>query len=283
MSTKNGTTRRGYWYLLAGLLIGLALGLLYSWVISPIRYVDTAPVSLRADFKDQYRAMIASAYLATGDLGRAQARLALLGDPDPIQALTLQAQRDLADGSPGESAHALAVLAAALKQPPTLNPPYPTPLIITPATMAPTGTPATLTPTRPPTTTPTPIYSPTPRPTRTPTPTVGAPFALIVQDTLCDAALPESLLQVEVYNAVGRPVAGAEIVITWNGYEEHIFTGLKPELGDGYADFLMSPGVTYVLQLAAGGAPVPDLSVPACQAGSGDSFWGGLRLVFRQP
>ena len=80
-------------YLLTGLLIGLGLGLLYAWVISPVKYVDTSPASLRADFKDGYRAAIASAYLASGNVERAQSRLALLGDPNPVQALVNQAQQ----------------------------------------------------------------------------------------------------------------------------------------------------------------------------------------------
>jgi len=47
--------RGGHWYLLTGLLIGLALGLVYAWKISPVRYVDTDPAALRADFNDQLR------------------------------------------------------------------------------------------------------------------------------------------------------------------------------------------------------------------------------------
>ena len=34
---------RGPWYLLTGLVIGAALGLVFSWLVYPIRYVDTAP------------------------------------------------------------------------------------------------------------------------------------------------------------------------------------------------------------------------------------------------
>src|SRR5690348_319460 len=89
---------RGSWYLLTGLILGLALGLAYSWIFSPVKYVDTAPYSLRDDFKDQYRNLIASAYLTDGDLGRAKARLALLKDDDPSRVLAAQAQRVVAGG-----------------------------------------------------------------------------------------------------------------------------------------------------------------------------------------
>src|SRR5690349_24987934 len=81
------------WDILLALLVGLALGLVYSWMIAPRGATDTQPRTLRADFKDQYRALIAAAYTATGNLPRARARLALLGDPDLLEALNGQAQR----------------------------------------------------------------------------------------------------------------------------------------------------------------------------------------------
>ena len=75
------------------LLLGLGLGLAYSWLISPLHVVDASPVALRADFKDAYRSAIAASYGATNHLARAQARLALLGDSNSIDALNSQAQR----------------------------------------------------------------------------------------------------------------------------------------------------------------------------------------------
>jgi len=78
---------RGSWYLLTAILLGLGLGLVYSWVISPAEFIDTPPFSLREDYKDRYRASIAAAYMATGNLQRAQARLDLLRDEDPGLAL----------------------------------------------------------------------------------------------------------------------------------------------------------------------------------------------------
>ena len=79
--------RRIPWVILLALLAGLGLGLGYSWIISPTRVTDAAPVALRADFKDHYRSAIAAAYAANGNLPRAQERLALLADADPVEAL----------------------------------------------------------------------------------------------------------------------------------------------------------------------------------------------------
>ncbi|MRR32078.1 hypothetical protein EG834_17510, partial [bacterium] len=53
---------RGPWYLFSGLIIGLVLGIFYAWVISPVQYVDTTPESMRPEFKDQYRSLVAQAY-----------------------------------------------------------------------------------------------------------------------------------------------------------------------------------------------------------------------------
>ncbi len=66
-----------------GLVLGMAAGLLYGWVISPVQYVDTAPASLRADYKAEYALMVAEAYAREGDLDRARATLSTLGLPAP--------------------------------------------------------------------------------------------------------------------------------------------------------------------------------------------------------
>lgn len=60
------------------------LGLLYGWIIRPVEYVDTAPASLRQDYRSDYILMIAEAYSAEGDLELARVRLASLGPQPPI-------------------------------------------------------------------------------------------------------------------------------------------------------------------------------------------------------
>jgi hypothetical protein len=119
------TEERGPWYLLTGLVIGIVLGIIYSWVLQPVEYVDTPPASLRQDFKDRYRALIAAAFMSNNDLIRAQARLALLRDNDPFRLLSEQAQRTLAENGSPDEARALGMLAIALSQatPGPTNPP----------------------------------------------------------------------------------------------------------------------------------------------------------------
>jgi hypothetical protein len=196
--------------------------------------------------------------------------------------LTLQAQNALSAGDPDGFAYALARMADALKQSPNEASLSPIPELIASITQSPAGS-AILTPTRRPAAALTPIYSPTPRPTRTPTPTVGAAFVLVSQENVCDVYLSEGLLQVEIQDAAGQPIPGVEIIISWEDGEEHIFTGLKPELGNGYADFVMKPNVGHSVQLASGSQLVTNLSAPSCQTDSGDSYRGGIRLLFQQP
>lgn len=301
---------------LLALLTGFGIGLGYTWIIAPAQQVEAAPHMLRNDFKDDFRSAIAAAYASNADLERARARLALLGDPDPYQALTAQAQRMLAAGQPAESVQKVALLAASLQsmqpvaveptiagteepgpttegsnQPPGAEPSAQTEIasavtelpgepVSTETLQAGSPEPATEADT---TGTPVPGQSPTPRPTRTATPTLGAPYQLVGEDTVCDPALEEGLLQVVVTNVSRRQVPGAEIVITWNSGEEHIFTGLKPELGHGYADFLMTPGVIYAVRMADGGTPASELIAPECTAEDGETYLGGFRLTFQQP
>jgi hypothetical protein len=282
------------WRWLLALLAGFGIGLGYAWVIAPVDYVDAEPRVLRDDFKDDFRSAIAAAYFSNADLERARARLALLGDPDPYQALTAQAQRMLAAGEPSKTVQQVALLASALQgMQPVITEPSDTETSIAPENAVQTGLPINTetlapVPSEPtletePTSTPVPLQTPTPRSTRTPTPTLGAPYQLVGQDTVCDQELEEGLLQVVVMDLSRRQIPGAEIIITWNSGEEHIFTGLKPELGHGYADFLMANGLVYSARMADGGTPASELSPPECTSSDGEIYNGGIRLTFQQP
>ena len=105
---------RGNLYLVTGIVIGLALGLIFAWVVQPVEYLDTSPDSLKEIYKDQYRAVIASAFEANQDMVRAKARLELLGDTDIYRTVAEQAQRALAEGGTQAEVKALGGLAAAL-------------------------------------------------------------------------------------------------------------------------------------------------------------------------
>lgn len=282
--------KRDFWAWILALAFGFGIGLFYAWVISPVKYVDAEPITLRDDFKDRFRSVIAAAYTSNADLERARARLALLGDTDPSQTLIALAQRMVASGEPPETVQQVTLLASALQgqkaELPETNTPSSTGYITTPTRSAEkvvtetiTIEPSVLLPTN----TPLPIQTVTPRPTRTSTPTLGAPYQLIGQDTLCDTESADGLLQVVVTNIIRKQIPGAEIIITWNGGEEHIFTGMKPELGNGYADFVMSPGVVYSVRMANGGTAASEVSAPECTATDGELYQGGVYITYQQP
>jgi hypothetical protein len=308
---------RGSWYLLTAVIMGIGLGLIYAWVVSPAEFVDTHPSSLRADYKDQYRAMIASAYIATGDIQRAQARLNLLGDDDPAM-LAAQAQRFMAEGGSQAEAQALAELASALGQAPTPLPTEPDDTLTPTATVTPTKSPqptetlaptststpeieitetaaltttliGTIDPSQEPTITRTQLPTrtatgtSTPLPTSTNTPTLAPPFVLENQVLVCNPAIGESQLQVFVSNTAGVGVPSVEIVVTWADGEEHFFTGLKPDIDTGYADFVMTPGVNYTMQVGDGGQLIPNLSSPECTDNNNTTYWGSWRFIFSHP
>jgi hypothetical protein len=69
---------------LIAIAIGAAAGMYYGWVLNPVEYVDTAPDSLRIDYKTDYILMVAEAYHVDPDLSLAVRRLALLGDRPPM-------------------------------------------------------------------------------------------------------------------------------------------------------------------------------------------------------
>ncbi len=299
--------QRGSWYLLTGLILGIVAGLAIAWGLFPLNSDAVTPQSLRADYKDAYRAMIALAYDATQDLTRARSRLSLLQDEDPASVLAAQSQRYLAAGYSFEEAASLARLAVALGEAPAPAPRTPTAGLTTapaetltvsptleasdlPATEA-TASPLaeeTAQPQHSPTVSPTPTltFTPiptfTPLPTRTPTPTLAPPYVLLSQNLVCDPDFGAPLIQVQVTNAAGEGVPGVEIIVQWEGGEDHFFTGLQPEIDPGYADFEMTPEVAYTLHIADGGEAVP-LFVPECDDPATGRFFGSWYLVFTHP
>lgn len=291
--------RRFPWDILLMLLVGVGIGLGYAWLISPLRIVSADPTSLRTDFKESYRSAIAASYAATGNLTRAQARLTLLGDPDPIAALNAQAQRVLASGESFQQADQLAALAVDLENgtEPLATDTLPTEIAVeiidsatetfppppTDLSFAATETSQPIETEQIPNETPIDVATSTPRPTLTPAPTFGAPFALTAQDNICDTNLPDGLLQVVVLSANRRQMPGMKILITWDGGEESFFTGLKPELGHGYADYNMAANINYTVQLAAGSDVAAGLIAPTCQAPNGETYFGSIKLTFQQP
>lgn len=232
---------------LAGFSIGLALGLLYTWVISPPPLTNTTPAALNPHDKEIYTVLIAAAYVADGDLGRARSRLARLEDPDIGRTIVALAERYINEGRDARDIRALARLGDALGGTSAAMRPF-----IATQTATPTRTP-TPTP-RPPTPTPTTVVRTTATPTTTPTPrrtSTAEPVEVsgVVQSTaLCDPTT-NGLLRVYVRDSAGNGVPGIQILVNWPGGEDRFFTGFKQEVDLGYADFEMESGEIYQVEL----------------------------------
>jgi len=258
--------RWGKLSLIIGLLLGVAAGLYYSWAVNPVEYIDSSPDSLREDFKSDYLSLIAAAYAATGDADRARARLAWVQIPNPANTLSRLAQNRLAGGRPDSEARALAELAAMLGE-------RPSPLI---ASATPPGA-ATATPIPPsPTFTPTATPSPTPSPTAT----ASAPFSFSTKEKICDATRQQ--IQIQVLDAAGHGIPGVKALVVWDTGQDIFFTGLKPELGPGFADFRMQEGLTYSLQLSQGDSLKTNITVENCTGEDGETYAGSWLFTYQQ-
>ncbi len=274
---------RGNWYILTGLILGLIVGVVYSWVISPISQVDTHPSLLRTDYKDIYRSLISRAYQSNNNLPRAEARLELIGDDEPALALAAQAQRFLAEGGDNEMAIILANLSAAIQNAELKNNPVPPTVTAADPEITSTASPETgenggNSPESTAVTTERPDWTPTPAPTESP------PFILQDSSPICDPTLGESLIQVIATDGAGDGIPGVAIQIALGTDPTEVFyTGLKPELGLGYADFSAEPGLTYQVEIPDSGLIVPEIEVPTCQNESEESYWGSWEIYITHP
>jgi len=285
-------------FVAVGILVGLGLGLLLTWQLWPVQYYNTDPIDLRQEHKDDYVVMIAAAYDQDRDLGVASLRLGELGLEDAKQSVLGLFQR-YGEGGYREETRSLAQLAYDLGvtdvallpyiQEPTPTPepiptPEPTPTE-TPSAPSPTPTQATPEPTstatQPP---PTPTSTPTTPPADTPTPTVASDFDYQVveqSDQGCSSDRGGNYILVYVRDENDRGVAGVKIVVKGPGVEDSFFTGLKPEIGPGFADYLVTAPGSYTVQAAEGRSQVTQgLSFAAdCPAETPYRSW---RVVFRQ-
>jgi len=69
------------------IIIGIALGLLYGWLVDPVDFVDTTPSTLRSDYQADYVLMVAEIYSSDQDAEGAVIRLTFLGDPSPVDSI----------------------------------------------------------------------------------------------------------------------------------------------------------------------------------------------------
>jgi hypothetical protein len=94
------------------------------------------------------------------------------------------------------------------------------------------------------------------------------------------------LLRIYVRDRLGAGVPGVEVSVSWPGGKDTFFTGFKPEVDPGYADFQMEPDETYRVELIGlkTTEPIPEITIdpadlcPDLPAGT-DPDW---QIVFQQ-
>jgi len=78
-------TSSNWFKIIIAMIIGIALGLVYGWVIDPIEYTDITPSILREDYRADYVLMVAEAHQSEQDSEISARRLAILGSESPVQ------------------------------------------------------------------------------------------------------------------------------------------------------------------------------------------------------
>lgn len=273
-------------FVLLGLLLGLAGGLFYAWVISPVVYTDASPARLNEEHIEEYLFLVSESYALTGDWEETVERLAALELEDLEQRVAQLFEQSLREGRPAPQVRNLAFLTQRLGgDSPALSlfapTPQPPPVTPTEASAAPTPT-ATLLPTPsatpPPTRTPPPTLTPSPTPRASATPQPD--FQLLSQERVCDEEAPAPRIEVLALDAEMEPLAGVEVLVTWEGGADRFFTGFRPDVSPGYGDFSMSPDASYSVALAAGSPTVSGLRIEPCAPSEG-GLQGGWRLTFQ--
>jgi hypothetical protein len=279
---------------------GLAIGLVYTWVLDPVELVNTYPALMRRDYRQDWVRLAALSYVVDGDLELARSRLAGLEQEDIAIGMQLLIEEYAAVGRQAETLRRLAVMARAmgvytpamlvyLQTPTRVVLPTATPTSSSTPSPTPSNTPTTTptpTPTRTPTATPTVIPSvtpspigsplptvtpsPSPTPSATPTPTPGPPYQLSERELLCD---PDQAPHIEVVieDEEGNGVPGVEVWLLWGGGADRAVTGLKPADGTGYVDFSIEEGISYNIVVGELGRPlIGGLKIADCSTGDDD-------------
>ena len=74
--------------IIAAIIIGIAIGLTYGWVINPIVYTDVTPDALSADYRADYVLMVAEAHQSEQNPETAARRIAMVGSESPAQIVS---------------------------------------------------------------------------------------------------------------------------------------------------------------------------------------------------
>ncbi len=286
---RRGLRPPAHFLFLVGALGGICLGLILTWANVPTSTRGTA-AALRGVEPEPYAALVAQAWSVDGDHDRAEGRLEA-SNPGVIPAQHmadmacrlaatdfvtssggLAALRSMMDFYQREGRSSCADRLLPALEMDTLLLAASSPMPVPGATLAP-----------PPSKTPAPAPSPAGTPTTTPAPTATAgplrQFVLVGLGAFCDAERP-ALLAVYVQERNGRGIPGMELSVRWDNGEDRFFSGLKPELGPGYADFDVQADQQYRVEMPGRAESSPTFATGDC-VDDGETTMRSWRAVFR--
>ncbi len=276
------------WWLLIGIVVGLSGGLIYTWVINPVKYENILPGQMQVEYRSDWIRMSGLAYGGGSSFDRTQVRLTSL----PVSEVRSELGRTLDDSA--AAGHPLPVLrrVAELAQrygvdTPAVKvytgisaKPFPTQ---TPMEVLPSVTPPAVTVTSVPVLpTSTPTALPPTLVFTTPVPPAASPYLLVGQEQSCGMT-PEIILSVteEITKKIRRQVTtetvgipGLTAWLLWGDGADRAVTGMRPEEGLGYVDFEVTPGEIYNLYLdSPTGAPLAVLTFDPCTGEGESGLW----------
>ncbi len=278
---------RGHWGIafLVGLLPGLIGGLYLAWEIFPPPPGGSFPAELAAPYQELWMVLAAQADAVERDPATLRRRLEALALPDLPERVAALAERGLLENWPSGIVQDLARVAQQLgARSPAL--------VVILATPVPTRVPPSPTlipsPTPSPTATPTPFPSPPSSPTLEPSPTVPGPGdtptatpsmgPAMAQRSLCEAS---PLLRIWVFGPDGKARSGVRIRVSGPRGTETLLTGLKPGMGEGYADVRMEPQGVYRVAVEGMESAATEVSARPCELPSGQGGWTGWEVEVR--
>jgi hypothetical protein len=238
---------------LAGLAVGMVLGLSYAWLIDPVRPTNAYPALLRSDYRLEWIRVAALSYLAEGDLDYLQARLSGIESAEVHTGLSqvMESSRHiiLQQGLVGR-ARALAD---------TFDLPLPPALAPDVAPDSPSSSKAI----------------------------VERPSALsfrIAQRSHVCSEQQAPRIEVTLLNAAGDGLPGVRAWLLWEEGADWAVTGLMPERGPGFADFDAEVDGVYSLGLGDFGMPLlSGLRILPCpEGGGGEERLGSWRIVIME-
>ena len=238
------------------LLLSVAGGLAYAWLLAPVPETDTEPHQLHRLARAEYMVAIILRWAADDDDGAAWNALASLQLGDDVAAAVAELACALVERGYTESGSGFRAIQQVVRFYQSAGASGCADALDLPA-VAPALVRITAVPDAP-------LATATPSGTALPAPpSTTRAFQLTRLETHCDPTTAGLIIVfVQEPNALGIP--GQRLRASWEGGASDFVTGLHPERDPGYADFAMQPGERYRIELPGQAPPSTALNARSC-------------------